>query len=91
MTIECEISGERCGFRCTGYDGSHKWRQLHEIVESIECEECRDHAVKLMRALHDHVNVGLGKPAFDEENYLQVLDELVCARDSYCRDGHCQA
>ena len=21
---ECDIKGEKCGYQCTGYDGSHK-------------------------------------------------------------------
>ncbi len=45
----------------TGYDGSHSWKNLHNEVKEIECDYCKDKAIKLMRGLHDTVNIHLGK------------------------------
>ena len=45
----------------TGYDGSKKWADIHKTVDSIECEFCRQKGIKLMRGIHDAVNVHIGK------------------------------
>jgi hypothetical protein len=48
----------------TGYDGSEKWKKIHETVDSIECDFCRQKGIKLMRGIHDAVNIHLGKKVF---------------------------
>ena len=45
----------------TGYDGSQKWQKIHDTVNSIECDFCRDKGIKLMRGIHDAVNIHIGK------------------------------
>tara|TARA_R110002020_G_C16317689_1_gene774452 strand:+ start:2053 stop:2304 length:252 start_codon:yes stop_codon:yes gene_type:complete len=45
----------------TGYDGSHHWGVLHKEVETIKCDFCRQKGIKLMRGMHDAVNVHIGK------------------------------
>ena len=57
----------------TGYDGSLHWKILHDEVKKIECEYCRDKAIKLMRGVHDSVNVHLGK----EKMYPKDLEYLL--------------
>lgn len=45
----------------TGYNGSKKWEQLHQTVDSIECEFCRQKGIKLIRGIHDAVSIHIGK------------------------------
>lgn len=45
----------------TGYDGSEDWKALHKAVGAIGCDYCRGKAIRLMRGLHDSVNVHLDK------------------------------
>jgi len=90
MGNKCSIGSESCGFMCTGYDGSHRWRDLHKIVSEIECDSCREHAKDLMSGLHDHVNAGLAEDIYDEKNYLKFADEVACVKAAYCkRSGRC--
>ena len=55
-------------FEDTGYDGSHHWKVLHDEVNKIECDYCKDKGVMLMSGLHDSVNIHLGKPIFKKAN-----------------------
>ena len=89
MGNKCTIASESCGFQCTGYDGAHRWKKLHAIVEGIECDTCRDHAVQMMKGLHDHVNAGLGEPIFDKKNYKAFVDEVACVHKSCVAAGRC--
>lgn len=90
MGNTCSLSTEVCGFQCTGYSGSHVWKKWHADAESIECGQCQDHAVKMMKGLHDHVNAGLGEKVFDHDNYIKFADEVACVKSSYCkRTGKC--
>jgi len=86
---ECEIVGERCGFECTGYDGSHVWEKWEQDAKEIECEKCSDHAQKWVSFSHDHFNLGLGKQAFDPSNYHQVFQEAECVRNKCIAEGRC--
>lgn len=86
---ECHLKNESCGFRCTGYDGSHVWRKIHQAAESIECEECRIHGTDLMKFAHDIVNAGLGKPVYDKDNFHKMLHEANCAANSCKLNGKC--
>lgn len=87
--LSCSIEGERCGFACTGYDGSAQWAKMHKTAEEIPCDSCRDHATKLMKGVHDHVNAGLGKPVFDRKNYAEFADEVACVYASCVKEGRC--
>lgn len=86
---QCSIEGERCGFLCTGYDGSEQWKKIHRAAEEIPCETCKDHAVKLVKGLHDVVNVGLGKKAFDSDNLDEFVNEVNCVYNSCKKEGRC--
>ena len=48
----------------TGYDGSTHWRVIHNEVNKIGCDFCRQKGIKLMRGIHDAVNVHIGKKVF---------------------------
>ena len=90
MGNKCSTATEACGFQCTGYDGSHRWKEMHKIVDGIECETCRSHAVPSFSGYHDHVNAGLGEDVYDHENYMKFCDEVACVRHAYCkRSGKC--
>jgi len=82
----CTVDSELCGFKCTGYNGSHIWEKLHQLVDSIECDMCREHAKNLMSGLHDHINSGLGEKIFDEKNYNKFVNEVNCVYDSRKND-----
>ena len=47
----------------TGYDGSKHWHIIHKEVNKIGCEFCREKGIKLMRGVHDAVNIHIGKKA----------------------------
>ena len=87
--MSCSIKGERCGFRCTGYDGSKIWTQLHNISKQIDCDECASHADMLFKGIHDHVNSGLGKHPFDKQNYKKFYDEVKCGYETCVKEGRC--
>ena len=38
-----------------------RWKKIHDTVNSIECEFCRDKGIKLMRGIHDAVSIHIGK------------------------------
>ena len=52
--------------------GSAWWGALEGVARSINCETCRNHAVMLISGMHDLVNMHLGKPIFDRENFIAV-------------------
>jgi len=75
---ECSISGERCGGLCTGFDGSHIWKKIHDAVNTIECETCHDEGQKVLSFAHDLVNLRLGKPAYDLKNFKEFVKIVNC-------------
>lgn len=87
--MSCEIKNERCGFRCTGYEGSKVWEKLHKLPEEIDCEECSAHAKNLFKGIHDHVSVGLGKTPHDVSNYEKFVNEIICVYESCKKMGIC--
>ncbi len=90
MGNKCSIGTETAPFQCTGYQGQHRWRILHETVAEIECDTCRDHAVKLMSGLHDHVNSGLGEEIYDHANYRSFVKEVNHVFESCVAKGKCR-
>lgn len=76
--IECDIKNETCGGECTGYDGSHRWKNIHTEADLVECDRCRPKAQKLMVFSHDIVNAKLGKPIFDEKNFADHVKQIKC-------------
>ena len=79
--MECNLKNERCGFRCTGYSGVKIWQELEKTVKKIDCETCRDHALELINFVHDVVNAGLGKPLFNEKNFIKIYKQIQCVYD----------
>lgn len=76
------MKNEKCGFKCTGADFSHVWNIIHDpkgpILSKIDCESCNQHAQELFKFIHDMVNLGLGKKAFDIKNYNKILGQANC-------------
>ena len=91
MGNTCSIASETCGFQCTNYSGAHVWKKLHAAVESIECGQCQEHAVKMMKGLHDTVNAGLGEKIYDKKNFRQFVNEVNCVYNACVERGHCDA
>jgi len=87
--VECIMQNETCGFSCTGFDGSHIWDQRMKITKTIECEVCRDHAVKNEIAFHDLTNLGLGKQAHDKSNWNRFVKEVNCVDGTCKKDQRC--
>jgi len=79
--LSCEIKGELCGGKCTGYDGSKIWEKRMKINEGIECETCRDEAIKLEKFSHDIVNARIGKKIFDKPNFKKHVQIIKCLCD----------
>lgn len=79
--MECDLKNEICGFSCTGFEGKKIWQELEKTVKKIDCESCREHAVKLISFLHDVVNGGLGKPLYNEKNFNQIFNEINCVHN----------
>jgi len=75
--ISCLSNKVAPNFTCTGYDGSKVWKEIHQIHNKIDCGHCADHAKILFLGVHDHVNIGLGKPAFDPKNYHWFAKEVA--------------
>ena len=76
--MECDLKNEICGFNCTGFEGGAIWKKLEKAVNEIDCESCREHAQKLISFVHDLVNAGLGKPLYNEKNFISIYNEIDC-------------
>ena len=76
--MECNLKNEICGFSCTGFEGKMIWQKLEKTVKEIDCDTCRDHALELISFWHDLVNMGLGKPAFNEKNFNKIYNQIQC-------------
>lgn len=61
----------------TGYDGSKVWSELHRIVENIPCGSCSVEGQSLLNAMHDIINLRLGKPIYDLKNMKFFMEELI--------------
>ncbi len=93
---ECNMKNENCGVLCTGFEGKNDWKELEEleekmtkVVKNLGCESCADDGTPKINFLHDHVGLGLGKEAFDRENYHKVYEEITCVRNKCLSDGRC--
>ena len=92
----CSIESETCGFKCTEWDGilengKSAWKEIHNIVDSIPCESCREHAKPVMSGVHDFVNVGLGQKPHDDKNFKKFVNEINCVYDECVKSGRCNA
>lgn len=52
------------------------WGELHEVADRIPCDECKGFGVRAIRAVHDMVNVKLGKPLFDPKGFLLFAEQV---------------
>ncbi len=59
--------------------GAGWWGALEGVVGSITCESCRTDAVKMLSAMHDLVNVRLGKGLYDPSNFSEVVQQYQAA------------
>ena len=60
------------------------WRILHSWAEAIReegCSSCGEFAVAATVALHDLVNVELGKPVWDRRNFVEFAAEYHAAAE----------
>ncbi len=89
MANTCTIKDETCGIQCTGYEGAKVWENRMKETKKIECEVCRDHAVKNESGVHDHHNVGIGQKPFDKKNYERFVKEVNCVFDTCKKSGRC--
>jgi len=87
--MSCDLKNERCGFKCTGYEGSKVWSKLHALPKEIDCQECSAHSDSLFKGLHDHVNVNLGKVPFNKPNYKKFVQEVQCGYNTCVKEGRC--
>ena len=65
----------------TGYDGSSHWKVLHNEVNNIECDFCKEKGIKLMRGLHDSINVHLGKKRAYPKDLEFLLKHVAWANE----------
>ena len=86
---ECDLKNEKCGGRCTGYDGGKMWQARKELNKKIDCESCRDEAELLETFNHDIVNAHLGKTIYDKKNWKKFVSIVNCADNACSRDGRC--
>lgn len=49
--------------------GSKYWNAFHSLASKIPCGMCRGFAEKFIVFFHDTVNMKLGKPLYDKENF----------------------
>lgn len=87
--MECDLKNETCGVKCTGYDGSHIWKKIDRVVSEIECEECQVEGKKKINFIHDVVNLGLGKKAYDKDNFTQIFNQIQCIYKTCKKEGRC--
>ena len=80
--LKCKLSMPKFGkkFEDTGFDGSKHWKVLHDEVNKIECDYCKEKGVKLMRGLHDSVNLHLGKKAQHPKDFDFALKHIVWSK-----------
>lgn len=72
------MKNEVCGWKCTGYEGSHIWKAIREAVNKIECEHCKEDGLKLVSFMQDVVHVGLGQKIYDKKNFDSMSKRIQC-------------
>ena len=86
---QCSIDTEKCGGKCTGYDGSKIWEERKRVNKKIECETCREEAEHLETFTHDIVNARLGKKIHDKKNFHEFVSIVNCAAKTCRAEGRC--
>ena len=61
--LECILIKQKFGKKeeFTGYQGAKNWNVVHNEMNKIGCEYCKEKGIKLMQGVHYSVNVHLGK------------------------------
>ena len=62
--------------------GPYTWSMIHHLVENFPCHHCAEEGGRLMRGLHDLVNLKLGKKLQYPADFRYLAD-AVCSRS--CR------
>lgn len=57
--------------------GPKYWKAFAKIADEIPCPPCRAHGKELISFMHDVVNLKLGKPIFNPQNF-ENWKQLVC-------------
>lgn len=56
--------------------GPPTWKLLHEIVEGIPCDDCKEEASSFMVFWHDLKNYELKKPIHDKKNFIYWIKRI---------------
>lgn len=49
--------------------GRPYWAAFHKLAADVPCDKCRHFAEKFMIFFHDTVNMKLGKPIYNQQNF----------------------
>lgn len=63
------------------------WAKLEQDVAAINCPPCRAEGQALLSAMHDLMNLKLGKPLFDANNFRRVATEYGAALNALASQG----
>lgn len=53
--------------------GQSWWKAMEGVVESINCDDCRTHGQQLLSGMRDLINLQIGKPVHNLENFRNVV------------------
>jgi hypothetical protein len=67
--------------------GNRVWELLHGIANNYGCSSCRPGAKMLISGIHDTVNIFLGKPVYDPENFQKFVEHINEAHRKYEKKG----
>lgn len=83
--ITCTIGSEcGCGFKNTGMKYPEVWDEIAATIETkVSCEECKDHGLKQVSGLRDHVKIGIGGKPHNPKNYETFAKEVICVYERY--------
>lgn len=56
--------------------GPPTWQALHEIVENIPCNECKNESIDFMRFFHDLKNYELNKKIEYKKNFIYWINKI---------------
>lgn len=68
------MSSPECTCDVSEIVGPYAWRILHHAVEAFPCHECAQHGKRLMRGLHDLVNIHLGQKPFAPDDFRHLVE-----------------
>lgn len=61
--------------------GPPYWKSFETIAHNIPCPPCRQHGEQLVSFMHDVVNLKLGKPIYNKENFSR-WKKYICEEDT---------